>query len=63
LIWLQNLSQKHGTFGINGGFFILFSHYTLTGFFVKRNKLLSKKIKYKYENIKLKNKECPSEVV
>jgi hypothetical protein len=31
--------------------------------FVKRDKLLSKKIKYKYENIKLKKKECLAEIV
>jgi hypothetical protein len=31
--------------------------------FVKRDKLLSKKIKFKYENIKFKKKECLAEVV
>jgi hypothetical protein len=54
LIWLQNLSQKHGTFGINGAFF---SHYTPTGFLSKRNDtLLRKKIKFKYKNIQLKKR-------
>jgi hypothetical protein len=42
--------------------FILFSHYTPPGIFVKYDKLLSKKIKLEYENIKLK-KECPAEGV
>jgi hypothetical protein len=59
---LQNLSQEHGTFGINGGFFYfiftLYPHWI----FVKSDKLLSKKIKLKNLNIKLK-KECPAEVV
>jgi hypothetical protein len=42
---------KHGTYGINGTFFIFFilCPYWI---FVKRDKLLSKKIKFKYENIK-----------
>jgi hypothetical protein len=31
--------------------------------FVKRGKLLSKKIKFKYENRKIKKKEYPAEVV
>jgi hypothetical protein len=39
-------------FGKNGAFFILLSYYTPTGFFVKRDKLLSQLIKFKYENIK-----------
>jgi hypothetical protein len=60
LIWLQNLSKKSGTFGINGAFFLNFI-FTLYPYwiFVKRDKLLSKNIKYKYENIKLK-KRMPS---
>jgi hypothetical protein len=62
MIWLQNLSQKHGTFGINGRFFyFIFTLYPYW-IFVKRDTLLSKKITFKYENIKLK-KECPAEVV
>jgi hypothetical protein len=56
LIWLQNLSQKHGTFGINGAFFyFIFTLYPYW-IFVKRDKLLGKKIKFKYENIKFKKK-------
>jgi hypothetical protein len=43
LIWLQNLSQKHGIFGINGDFFC--AHYTPYCIFVKRDKLLSKEMK------------------
>jgi hypothetical protein len=58
---LQNLSKKSDTFWINGAFFILFSHYTPTGFLSNGDKLLSKKIKYKYENIKLKKKESQAE--
>jgi hypothetical protein len=54
LIWLQNLSKKHGTFGINGVFFyFIFTLYPYW-IFVKRDKLLSKMIKFKYE--KLTNK-------
>jgi hypothetical protein len=44
---LQNVSQKSDTFWI--------------WIFVKRDKLLSKKIKYKYEDIKLKKKEYQAE--
>jgi hypothetical protein len=56
---LRNLSKKSGTFGINGAFFsFIFTLYPYWSF-VKRDKLLSKKIKYKYENIKLK-KRMPS---
>jgi hypothetical protein len=33
-----------------------FSYYNPAGIFVKRDKLLSKLIKFKYENIKLKKK-------
>jgi hypothetical protein len=33
LIWLQNLSQKHGTFRLNGAFFkFIFTLYPYTGF-------------------------------
>jgi hypothetical protein len=51
--------KKYGTFGIpvpvtDAFFFILFSHYTPTGFLSNVIKLLSKKITFKYENIKLK---------
>jgi hypothetical protein len=57
---LQNLSKKSGTFWINGAFFyFIFSLYPYW-IFVKRDKLLSKKIKYKYENIKFKKKRIPS---
>jgi hypothetical protein len=42
-------------------FFILLSYYTYTGFFVKRDKLLNKLIKFKYESIKFKKKECEAE--
>jgi hypothetical protein len=58
LIWLQNLSKKSGTFGINGAFFYLIFILYPYWIFVKRDKLLSKKIKYKYENIKLKKKNA-----
>jgi hypothetical protein len=57
---LQNLSQKRGTFGTNGAFFFTLYPYWI---FVKRDKLLSKKIKFKYENIEIEKKECPAEVV
>jgi hypothetical protein len=60
IIWLQNLSQKHGTFGINGAYFYFILTLYPYWIFVKRDKLLSKKIKFKYENIK---KECTVEVV
>jgi hypothetical protein len=65
MIWLQNLSLKHGTFEMNGAFFSLIFPHALYPYwiFVKRDKLLSKKIKFKYVNIKLKKKECPAEVV
>jgi uncharacterized membrane protein SpoIIM required for sporulation len=61
LIWLQNLSKKSYTFWINGAFFYFI--FTLYPYWiiVKRDKLLSKKIKYKYENIKLKKKESQAE--
>jgi hypothetical protein len=57
MIWLQNLSQKHGTFGINGAFFFTLYLYWI---FVKRDKLLSIKIKFKYANIILIKKRMSS---
>jgi hypothetical protein len=53
LIWLQNLSKK-----ILDKWRIFYFIFTLYPYwvFVKRDKLWSKKIKYKYENIKLKKK-------
>jgi hypothetical protein len=56
MIWLQNLSQKYGTFGINGAFFNFIFTLCPYWIFAKRDKLLSKKIKFKYENMKLKKK-------
>jgi hypothetical protein len=47
---------KHGTFGLNGAFiYFIFTLYPYW-IFVKRDKLLSKKIKFKYENIKFKKR-------
>jgi hypothetical protein len=38
-----------------------FSYYNPAGFFVKRDKLSSKMMKFKYEDIKFKKKECEAE--
>jgi hypothetical protein len=55
LIRVQNLSQTHSDFRKNGAFlfyftFILYPYWV----FIKRDKLLSLVIKFKYKNIKFK---------
>jgi hypothetical protein len=43
------------------GEMVHFSYYNPAGVFVEHDKLLSKLIKFKYENIKFKKKECEAE--
>jgi hypothetical protein len=58
---VEEFIPKHGTFGINGAFFF---HTIPQLDFCQSYNLLSKNIKFKYENIKIKKRmssgSCPT---